>query len=46
VRTASIGPFTSAALGEFGIHPTVEAEDHTVDGLIEVIVSHEAEASA
>jgi uroporphyrinogen III methyltransferase/synthase len=37
-RIASIGPITSATLRELGIEPTVEAEPHTMDGLIAAIV--------
>jgi uroporphyrinogen III methyltransferase/synthase len=38
VRVASIGPVTSATLREFGVEPMVEAEPHTMDGLIAAVV--------
>jgi len=41
VRLASIGPATSAALGEVGLTPAVEPETHTVDGLIDAMVEKE-----
>lgn len=37
-RIASIGPVTSATLREYGVEPTVEAEPHTMEGLIGAIV--------
>jgi uroporphyrinogen III methyltransferase/synthase len=37
VRTASIGPVTSATLREAGVDVTVEASPHTVPGLVEAI---------
>ena len=36
-RTASIGPETSKTLDAFGIKPTVEAQPHTIDGLIRAL---------
>ena len=41
VRSASIGPSTSAALRAVGIEPAVEADPHTIDGLVAVIVAAE-----
>ena len=41
VRLASIGPSTSATIKQFGFTPTVEAEQYTINGLIEAILSHE-----
>lgn len=40
IRTASIGPVTSATLREHGIEPTVEARPFTVDGLVDAILRH------
>ncbi len=40
-RVASIGPTTSATLREAGLEPTVEADPHTVPGLVEAILTHE-----
>jgi len=37
LRAASIGPVTSAALREHGIEPAVEADPHTVDGLVAAV---------
>ncbi len=39
VRLASIGPVTSAALVEAGLRPAVEAEPHTLDGLVRAMVA-------
>lgn len=39
VGVASIGPVTSATLREYGVEPTVEADPHTMDGLIGAIVA-------
>jgi uroporphyrinogen III methyltransferase/synthase len=36
-KIASIGPITSATLREHGVEPTVEAEPHTISGLINAI---------
>lgn len=41
VRLASIGPTTSATLAEAGFEPDVEAESHTIPGLVEAILSNE-----
>lgn len=38
VRIASIGPITSQTLRDCGLEPTVEAEPHTMDGLIAAVV--------
>ncbi len=40
-RLASIGPVTSATLREMGLEPTVEAKNHTIDGLVDSILEHE-----
>ena len=37
IKIASIGPSTSDTLRKLGIKPTVEAADHTIDGLIEAM---------
>lgn len=34
-KIASIGPVTSERLRQFGVEPTVEAEVHTIDGMID-----------
>jgi uroporphyrinogen III methyltransferase/synthase len=41
VRIASIGPMTSATVREFGLEPDVEAEAHTIDGLVDSIIAME-----
>jgi uroporphyrinogen III methyltransferase/synthase len=38
VKVASIGPVTSATLRKFGVEPTVEAAEYTVDGIIEAML--------
>ena len=40
VGLATIGPATSATLGQFGLAPTVEADPHTIEGLLDAIVAH------
>ncbi len=37
LKTASIGPETSKALSALGIVPTVEARQHTIEGLVKAI---------
>jgi uroporphyrinogen III methyltransferase / synthase len=37
-RIASIGPVTSAALREHGVEPSVEAERHDIDGLVQAVL--------
>ncbi len=37
VRSASIGPSTSATIREYGIEPAAEAKEHTMQGLIDEI---------
>jgi uroporphyrinogen III methyltransferase/synthase len=39
-RIASIGPETSKALIELGIKPTVQATEHTIDGLVQALRQH------
>jgi uroporphyrinogen III methyltransferase/synthase len=40
MNLASIGPETSKALAELKLNPTVEAKEHTIDGLVEGILAH------
>ncbi|HUU92505.1 MAG TPA: uroporphyrinogen-III C-methyltransferase [Phycisphaerae bacterium] len=40
-RIASIGPTTSATLREAGLEPTVEADPHTIPGLVVAILTRE-----
>ncbi len=40
VKAASIGPVTSAAVREAGLHFVLEAEESTVDGLMEALCAH------
>lgn len=42
VKIASIGPITSATVRKHGLDVTAEAQPHTVQGLVEAIVSVEA----
>jgi uroporphyrinogen III methyltransferase/synthase len=37
LKTASIGPETSKALTKLGVTPTVEAKQHTIDGLVKAV---------
>src|ERR1044071_142375 len=37
IKTASIGPETSKALANLGLHSTVEATLHNIDGLVEAL---------
>ena len=39
VRLASIGPATSATIREFGLSASVQGEEHTIEGLIEAIIT-------
>ena len=43
---ASIGPATSATAVEHGLEVTVEATDHTIDGLVAALVGHARSWSA
>jgi uroporphyrinogen III methyltransferase/synthase len=45
LKTASIGPETSKALGALGVEPTVEAKPHHLDGLVSAIEHHVAKAA-
>ncbi len=40
VCLASIGPVTSATLRELGFEPTIEADPHLVEALVEALVRH------
>ncbi len=40
VKFASIGPITSQTLKEYGFEPHIEAEVHTIDGLVEAILRY------
>jgi uroporphyrinogen III methyltransferase/synthase len=46
LRLASIGPITTEALREHGLHPDVEATEHTPDGLVEALVAAAAVTQA
>lgn len=37
LKLASIGPETSKALAELGLKPTVQAREHTIDGLVHAL---------
>jgi uroporphyrinogen III methyltransferase/synthase len=39
LKTAAIGPETSRALAVLGLKPTVEAKQHTIDGLVAALVA-------
>lgn len=39
-RLASIGPETSKALAELGLKATVQAKEHTIDGLVQALQKH------
>ncbi|MCX6610045.1 MAG: uroporphyrinogen-III C-methyltransferase [Acidobacteria bacterium] len=39
-KTASIGPITSETLRMHGVEPTIEANPHTTEGLIDAILRH------
>ena len=43
MRLASIGPETSKALAAVGLKPSVEAREHTIEGLIRAIVGKRGE---
>ena len=44
VRLASIGPATSKTIGQFGFAAAVQADQYTINGLIEAIISWESSA--
>ena len=39
LKTAAIGPETSKALADLGLQPTVEAKQHTIDGLVAALLA-------
>ena len=39
IKIASIGPITSATLRDYQLEPTLEAQPHTVDGLVQAITA-------
>jgi uroporphyrinogen III methyltransferase/synthase len=39
MKLASIGPETSKALATLNLKPTIEAKEHTIDGLVEAILA-------
>ena len=41
VRVASIGPATTGTLRRHGLSPTVQADPHDIDGLVNAILQHE-----
>ena len=43
VRLASIGPSTSATIRKFGFAPAVQAEEYTINGLIEAILTQQSQ---
>jgi uroporphyrinogen-III synthase len=45
VRSASIGPVTSATLREFGLPVDIEAKEYTIPGLVAAIVKQLATSS-
>jgi uroporphyrinogen III methyltransferase/synthase len=40
-RIASIGPTTSATLRDLGLEPTIEADPHTIPGLVDALLAAE-----
>ena len=44
LRTASIGPETSKALGTLGLTPSLEARQHTLAGLVQAIQREKTKA--
>ena len=41
IKVASVGPVTSRALAQFGVQVTVEATEHTMDGLLDALEEFE-----
>lgn len=39
IKTASIGPETSKAMVALGLKPTVEAKDHSIEGLVDTLIA-------
>lgn len=44
IPVACIGPITAETLREYGIQPAVEADEFTIDGLVEAMIRHRAAA--
>ena len=44
LKTASIGPETSKALHALDIEPTIEAQSHTIPGLVEAVLGYSADS--
>ena len=42
LKTATIGPETSKALAALGLHPAIEAKQHTIDGLVAALLAAQA----
>jgi len=42
MKLASIGPETSKALAALNLKPTIEAKEHTIDGLVEALLKNSA----
>ncbi len=40
VKIAAIGPVTAGSLHRLGLEPTLVAEEHTIDGLVDAILEH------
>jgi uroporphyrinogen III methyltransferase/synthase len=40
-QIATIGPITSQAVRELGLHVDIEAKEFTIDGLVDAIIQHE-----
>ena len=45
LKTAAIGPETSKALAALGLKPTIEAKQHTIDGLVAALLAARALAA-
>ena len=46
LKTAAIGPETSKALAALGLQPTLEAKQHTIDGLVAALLAAQKATSA
>ena len=46
LKTAAIGPETAKALAALGLKPTIEAKQHTIDGLVTALLAAPAPAPA
>jgi uroporphyrinogen III methyltransferase/synthase len=45
VALACIGPITAATLRDYGLEPTIAAQEYTIDGLVAALVAYFAAAS-